>query len=78
MSPGSVEEINVISMALSLFNVCWALASFTKNIRYEVLAHRFLHLKFFAYPGPLHMKYQDKKDLYNSDPTEMIMSTRNT
>merc|ERR1719215_558755 len=26
-------EINVISMALSLFNVCWALASFTKNIR---------------------------------------------
>jgi len=33
MSPSSVEEINVISMALSLFNVCWALASFTKNIR---------------------------------------------
>ena len=29
----SVKEINVISMALSLFNVCWALASFTKNIR---------------------------------------------
>ena len=29
----SVQEINVISMALSLFNVCWALASFTKNIR---------------------------------------------
>lgn len=28
-----VKEINVISMALSLFNVCWALASFTKNIR---------------------------------------------
>eukprot|EP00090_Calanus_glacialis_P038767 TRINITY_DN67574_c0_g1_i1.p1 TRINITY_DN67574_c0_g1~~TRINITY_DN67574_c0_g1_i1.p1 ORF type:complete len:674 (-),score=96.41 TRINITY_DN67574_c0_g1_i1:90-2111(-) len=32
-SPDSVQEINVISMALSLFNVCWALASFTKNIR---------------------------------------------
>jgi hypothetical protein len=32
-SPDSVKEINVISMALSLFNVCWALASFTKNIR---------------------------------------------
>ena len=32
-SRDSVQEINVISMALSLFNVCWALASFTKNIR---------------------------------------------
>lgn len=32
-SKGSVKEVNVISMALSLFNVCWALASFTKNIR---------------------------------------------
>jgi len=32
-SRNSVQEINVISMALSLFNVCWALASFTKNIR---------------------------------------------
>ena len=33
VSRDSVQEINVISMALSLFNVCWALASFTKNIR---------------------------------------------
>jgi len=33
ISRDSVQEINVISMALSLFNVCWALASFTKNIR---------------------------------------------
>ena len=31
-----MQEINVISMALSLFNVCWALASFTKNIRWPL------------------------------------------
>merc|ERR1719233_1353819 len=31
--PNTMLEVNVISMASSLFNVCWALASFTKNIR---------------------------------------------
>ncbi|CAG7785204.1 unnamed protein product [Allacma fusca] len=33
--PGSntTSDLNIVSTALSLFNVCWALASFSKNIR---------------------------------------------
>lgn len=32
-SPDETTDLNVVSTALSLFNVCWALASFSKNIR---------------------------------------------
>ena len=55
VSRDSVQEINVISMALSLFNVCWALASFTKNIRQHNV-HRLVltwigrYTKYFSRP----------------------------
>ena len=32
-SPAQVTDLNIVSTALSLFSVCWALASFSKNVR---------------------------------------------
>lgn len=35
LSPNSITDLNIISIFLSLFSVCWALSSFSKNIRHS-------------------------------------------
>lgn len=35
VSPKEFSDLNVVSTALSLFSVCWALASFSKNVRLQ-------------------------------------------
>ena len=32
-NPDDITDLNIISMFLSLFSLCWAMASFSKNVR---------------------------------------------
>jgi len=36
-SPDAISDLNMISIFLSAFSLCWALASFSKNIRTDAI-----------------------------------------